>query len=58
MKNIIIVRWESIEGEQKQAWSSLTKLCSCLELPYHSIKMMDYPFEIDGYRFEKLEIRR
>jgi len=54
MKNIIIIHSE----KSKEAWSSLTGLCKEHNLPYHTLKVNDFPFEWNGLRFEKLKIKR
>lgn len=60
MKNVIIIEWEASEGfdHHIQAWSSLTEICKQYDLPYHTLKTKDFPFEWNGYKFQKLKINR
>lgn len=52
--NIIVV---TKEGE-KELQGSLIKICEIHNLPYRVLNLKKFPFEWDGWRFEKLEYKK
>ena len=46
-----------INGEQVEAWGSLTECCKAHGFPYHSLKSNKYPFEHEGWHFKKVSFR-
>jgi hypothetical protein len=46
-----------INGEQVEAWGSLTECCKAHGFPYHSLKSKKYPFEHEGWHFKKVSFR-
>jgi hypothetical protein len=53
MKNVIIITSPSVE-----VFSTLVALCKEKKVPYHSIKMLDFPIFINGFEIHKKQIRR
>ena len=45
------------KGHKPESWGSLTQICDEHGFPYHTLKKEKYPFEYDGWKFERIPFR-
>ena len=53
MKQVLIITHPSVE-----VFSTLTALCKAKNLPYHSLKSLDFPIFVKGFEIHKKNIQR
>jgi hypothetical protein len=53
MKQVLIITSPSVE-----VFSTLVALCKAKDIPYHSIKMLDFPIFYKGFEIHKKVVNR
>ncbi len=54
-KQVIVIT----KGDEREVHSTLTGICEKFNwFPYHKLKKLDYPFEYNGWTFEKLDYNK
>lgn len=53
LKNVIVIE----KDDTKKAYGSLTEICDIHSFPYHRLSRLKYPFEHDGWKFDKVPYR-
>jgi len=53
-RNVILVTKDGIGDTE--VYGNFSKMCKAKGLPYHSIKMLKFPIERNGYLIEKKQV--